>query len=64
MGREGTSRHKEGRGNVDHILWVTMKEAQSEIAKITLDGIHDRQGRDLQLKEVYERSSEEEATAK
>jgi hypothetical protein len=36
---------------------VAMGDAEPEIAKITLDGIYDRQGRDLQVKEIYERSS-------
>ena len=58
MGPAGASWHKDGGGNVDHILWVTMEGAEPEIAKITLDGIYDRQGRDLQVKEIYERSSE------
>jgi hypothetical protein len=55
MGPAGASFHKEGPGNVDHILWVTMAEDGPRIAKITLEGIYDRQGRDLQLKELYER---------
>jgi hypothetical protein len=49
---------------VDHILWVTMTEDGPQIAKITLDGIYDRQGRSLQLKEMYERSSQKKAVTK
>ncbi len=55
MGPAGASWHKDGPGNVDHINWVTMTEDGPQIAKITLDGIYDRKGRDLQLKEMYER---------
>jgi hypothetical protein len=60
MGPAGASWHKDGPGNVDHILWVTMTEDGPEIAKITLDGIFDREGRDLQMKEMYDRSQEEQ----
>lgn len=55
MGPAGASWHQDGKGNVDHFLWVTMKQDSPEIAKITLDGIYDRQGRDLQLKKMYDR---------
>jgi len=55
MGPAGASWHKDGAGNVDHILWVTMTDAGPEIAKITLDGIYDRRGRDLGVKALYER---------
>jgi hypothetical protein len=55
MGPAGASWHTDGKGNVDHILWVTMKTDSPEIAEITLDGIYDRQGRDLQLKKMYDR---------
>ncbi len=48
---------KDGPGNVDHFLWISMKDDGPEIAKITLDGIYDRQGRSLQLKEMYERDA-------
>jgi hypothetical protein len=64
MGPAGSSWHKDGGGNVDHILWVTMKKDGLEIAMITLDGIYDRQGRDLQLKEKYDRSSQKKAVTK
>lgn len=60
MGPAGASWHKNGPGNVDHILWVTMQEEGPEIAQITLDGIWDRHGRDLQLKETYERTAASE----
>jgi len=60
MGPVGASWHMNGPGNVDHILWVTMKEGGPEIAMITLDGIWDRKGRDLKLKERYERTAETE----
>jgi predicted phosphodiesterase len=60
MGPVGASWHKNGPGNVDHILWVTMKKDGPEIAQITLDGVWDRKGRDLKLKEVYERTAKTE----
>ena len=60
MGPVGASWHKNGPGNVDHILWVTMKDDAPEFSVITLDGIWDRQGRDLELKEVYERTAQTE----
>jgi len=58
MGPAGASWHKDGGGNVDHILWVTMKNNAPEIAKITMDGIYDRQGRSIELKNMYDRESE------
>ena len=64
MGPVGASWHKNGPGNVDHILWITMKKNGPEIAQITLDGIWDRKGRDLKLKEVYERTAETEGMYK
>ncbi|UCF94956.1 MAG: metallophosphoesterase [Desulfobacterales bacterium] len=60
MGPVGASWHMNGPGNVDHILWVTMKQGGPEIAMITLDGVWDRKGRDLKLKETYERTAETE----
>jgi hypothetical protein len=41
---------------LDRILWVTMTEDGPQIAKITLDGIYDRTGRDLKLKDMYDRT--------
>ena len=55
MGPAGASFHKDGPGNVDHVLWVTMMEDGPRIAQITLDGIYDRGGRDLEVKEMYNR---------
>jgi len=60
MGPVGASWHKNGPGNVDHILWITMKQDGPEIAQITLDGVWDRKGRDLKMKETYERTAESE----
>ncbi len=57
MGPVGASWHKNGPGNVDHILWVTMKKDGPEIAMVTLDGVWDRKGRDLKLKDIYERTA-------
>jgi hypothetical protein len=59
MGPAGASFHKDGPGNVDHILWVTMTDDGPRIAQVTLDGIYDRKGRDLEIKEMYERKREE-----
>jgi len=47
MGLAGASWHKNGNGNVDHILWVTIKESGPEIVRSTLDGIWERRGREL-----------------
>ncbi len=60
MGPVGASFHKNGPGNVDDILWVTMKQGGPEIAMITLDGIWNRKGRDLKMKEKYERTAKSE----
>ena len=59
MGPAGASFHKDGPGNVDHILWVTMTDDGPRIAQITLDGIYGRAGRDLEVKEMYKREREE-----
>jgi hypothetical protein len=59
MGPAGASFHKNGPGNVDHILWVTMTEDGPRIGQITLDGIYDRAGRDLEVKEMYNRERED-----
>ena len=64
MGPAGASWHKDGGGNVDHFLWVTMKKDGPEIAKITLDGIYDRRGRDLEVIEMYDRESKKGAEKK
>jgi 3',5'-cyclic AMP phosphodiesterase CpdA len=55
MGPAGASFHHDGAGNVDHLLWISMTPDGPEIGKITLDGVFDRQGRDLQYSELYER---------
>jgi hypothetical protein len=60
MGPAGASFHKNGPGNVDHILWVTMTDEGPRIGQITLDGIYDRAGRDLEVKEMYDRQREED----
>jgi UDP-2,3-diacylglucosamine pyrophosphatase LpxH len=64
MGPMGASWHKNGPGNVDHILWVTMKQGGPEMAMVTMDGVWDRRGRDLNLKEKYERTAESEGIYK
>ena len=45
---------------MDHILWVTMTKDGPEIVKIVLEGIFDRKGRDLSLKDLYDRDKEDE----
>jgi hypothetical protein len=60
MGPAGASFHKDGPGNVDHILWVTMTEDGPQIGKIALEGIFDRKGRDLSVKEMYDRTGREQ----
>lgn len=64
MGPIGASWHKNGRGNVDHVLWITMKKNAPELAVITLDGVWDREGRDLKIKDAYERMAETEGLYK
>ena len=59
MGPAGASFHKNGPGNVDHVSWVTMTENGPRIGQITLDGVYDRAGRDLKVKELYNREREE-----
>ena len=55
MGPSGASFHKEGPGNVDHVMWVTMTENGPEIANIALKGIFDRKGLDPELFGAYDR---------
>jgi len=64
MGPIGASWHMNGPGNVDHVLWVTMKENAPEIAVLTLDGVWDREGVDLRIKDAYERTQETEGLYK
>jgi 3',5'-cyclic AMP phosphodiesterase CpdA len=58
MGPAGASFHKEGPGNVDHIMWVTMTENGPEFANIALKGIFDRKGLDPAMFGAYDRSGE------
>ena len=55
MAPAGASFHKEGPGNVDHIIWVTMTEDGPEIPNIALKGIFDRRGLDPSLFGAYDR---------
>jgi hypothetical protein len=55
MGPSGASFHKDGPGNVDHVMWVTMTEDGPEIANIALKGIFDRKGLDPELFGAYDR---------
>jgi len=57
VGPAGASMHHEGPGNVDHVLWITMKDEGPEIAQITLEGLFDRKGRVLEMKEMYDRTN-------
>ena len=55
MGPAGASFHHDGPGNVDHIMWVTMKEDGPELGNIALKGIFDRKGLDTTLFGAYDR---------
>ena len=55
MGPAGASFHHDGPGNVDHIMWVTMKENGPEMGNIALKGIFDRKGLDTTLFGAYDR---------
>lgn len=55
MGPAGASFHHDGEGNVDHIMWVTMKEDGPELGNIALKGIFDRKGLDTTLFGAYDR---------
>ena len=59
MGPAGASFHKEGPGNVDHIMWVTMTESGPQMANIALKGIFDRRGLDPELFGAYDRKGAE-----
>ena len=60
MGPAGASFHHEGPGNVDHIMWITMKETGPQIANIALKGVFDRKGLDPSLFGAYDRKGFEE----
>jgi len=55
MGPAGSSFHKEGPGNVDHIMWVTMTDNGPQIGNLALKGIFDRKGLDPELFGAYDR---------
>lgn len=55
MGPAGASFHHDGSGNVDHIMWVTLKEDGPELGNIALKGIFDRKGLDTTLFGAYDR---------
>jgi hypothetical protein len=55
MGPAGASFHHDGPGNVDHLMWVTMKEDGPELGNIALKGIFDRKGLDTTLFGAYDR---------
>ena len=55
MGPSGASFHHDGPGNVDHIMWVTMKDDGPQIGNIALKGIFDRRGLDTTLFGAYDR---------
>ena len=54
MGPAGASFHQDGPGNVDHLMWVTMKEDGPEFGNIALKGIFDRKGLDTTLFGAYD----------
>jgi hypothetical protein len=55
MGPAGASFHKEGPGNVDHIMWVTMGASGPVIGNIALKGLFDRKGLDPEMFGAYDR---------
>jgi len=55
MGPAGASFHHDGPGNVDHLMWVTMKEDGPELGNIALKGIFNRKGLDTTLFGAYDR---------
>ena len=55
MGPAGASFHHDGPGNVDHIMWVSMKGKEPQIGNIALKGIFDRRGLDTTLFGAYDR---------
>jgi len=59
MGSAGASFHKEGPGNVDHIMWVTMTDKGPQMANIALKGLFDRNGLKPELFGAYERKGHE-----
>lgn len=64
MGPAGASFHKDGPGNVDHIMWVTMTESGPRMANIALKGIFDRKGLDPELFGAYNRKGVESGRSK
>jgi len=55
MGPAGASFHQEGPGNVDHIMWVTMRDDGPQMGNIALKGLFDRKGLDPELFGAYDR---------
>jgi len=62
MGSTGASFHKEGRGNVDHIMWVTMTDNGPQMGNIALKGLFDRKGLVLERFGAYDRKGAKPAT--
>jgi len=58
MGPVGASFHKEGPGNVDHIMWVTMTGQGPEMGNIALKGLFDRKGLDPSMFGAYDRKGQ------
>jgi hypothetical protein len=56
MGPAGAAFVREGPGNVDHIMWVTMTDKGPQMANIALKGIFDRKGLDPKMFGAYDRS--------
>jgi len=55
MGPTGASFHHEGPGNVDHVMWVTVREDGPRMGNIALKGLFDRKGLDPSLFGAYDR---------
>jgi len=59
MGPAGASFHREGPGNVDHVMWVTMTGNGPQMANIALKGLFDRRGLDPSMFGAYDRKGAE-----
>jgi calcineurin-like phosphoesterase family protein len=56
MGPVGAAFMKQGPGNVDHIMWVTMTGDGPQMGNIALKGLYDRKGLDPAMFGAYDRA--------
>ena len=56
VGSAGTAFVYDGPGNVDHMMWMTIKDDGPEYGNITLKGIFDRMGLDTGMFGAYDRA--------